>query len=398
MSQKLEFKNVNPETKMMNNNSILDSHIEEINVPILRPTRYVPRREPPLLIYRNFNRFADWIMNLVPRRERGRVDRRIGRLRTEIGNIYARYRGIQLPHRTEAPLRGYLNTYRIDGQRGYDQTTFIQYARPRMMGLLRGMQRPIKMKLILTCKFQKGDDTTDFHSHANVQEVMQGDNIGDIINSMVEKILANIETFQGMGSGWQFESVVSLDINVDPFTPLEEPKPGLVDNVKDSVKNYILPPSTDTEGIEDKRESLAILASLGTSKDYFGVQMSLGDVKKLVSKDVEKYYYRYQSKLAKQVTGGLVENAIKLTSKMISSVIPIDDPDSLSNDLVQDEIVRRELVDAAGYLVLKGGRFVALASALFHVVSHVDFTVNEKILEQKPEHDVKESEHNAKSI
>ena len=165
----------------------------------------------------------------------------------------------------------------------------------------------------------------------------------------------------------------------------EEPKPGLADKVKDSVKNYIIPPPTDTQEIEEKRESLAILASLGTAKDYLGVQMSLGDVKKLTQKGVEKYYYRYQSKLAKQVTGGLVENAIKLASKTISRFVPIDDPDSLSNDLVQDEIVRRELVDAAGYLVLKGGRFVALASALFHVVSHVNFTVNEKILEEPPE-------------
>ena len=221
MRNNFGFKNENSSTKRMSSNdSILGSPIEEINIPILRPTRYVPRREPPLLIERNFNRFADWIMNLVPRRDRRRVDRRIGRLRVEMENIYSRYRGIQLPHRTEAPLRGYLNTYRIDGQREYDQTTFVQYARPRMMRLLREMQRPIKMKLILTCRFQKGDDTTDFHSHANVQEVMQDDNIGDIINSMIEKILANIEKFEGMGSGWQFESAVSLDINIDPFTPL----------------------------------------------------------------------------------------------------------------------------------------------------------------------------------
>ena len=175
----------------------------------------------------------------------------------------------------------------------------------------------------------------------------------------------------------------------------EEPKPGLTDNVVNNVKYHLLQKRTDTDkdDIEEKRESLAILASLGTAKDYLGVQMSLGDVKKLVAKDVEKYYYRYQSKLAKQVTGGLVENAIKLASKVISRVVPIDDPDSLSNDLAQDEIVKRELVDAAGYLVLKGGRFVALASALFHVVSHVDFTVNEKVLEERsvveqpPEHD-----------
>ena len=169
-----------------------------------------------------------------------------------------------------------------------------------------------------------------------------------------------------------------------------EPKPGFVDKVKDSVKDYILPSDTDTEGIEEKRESLAILASLGTAKDYLGVQMSLGDVQKLVPKDVEKYYYRYQSKLSKQVTGGLVENAIKLGSKTISRFIPIDDPDSLSDDLVQDEIVRRELVNAAGYLVLKGGRFVALASALFHVVRHVNFTIDEVLVEE-PENNAEES-------
>ena len=165
----------------------------------------------------------------------------------------------------------------------------------------------------------------------------------------------------------------------------DELKPGLVDSVSANRKDYILPTSTDTD-IEEKRESLAILASLGTAKDYLGVQMSLGDVKKLSPKDVEKYYYRYQSILGKQVTGGLVENVIKLASKVISNVIPIDNNETLSSDLLQDELVRRELTNAAGYLVLKGGRFVALASALFHVVSHVNFTIDKKsIVEEPPE-------------
>ena len=159
-----------------------------------------------------------------------------------------------------------------------------------------------------------------------------------------------------------------------------EPQPGLVDKVKE----YVYPPSANIQEIEEKRESLAILVSLGTAKDYLGVPMAAGDVIKLNPKAVEKYYFRYQTKLAKQVTGGLVENAIKLTSKTLSKFIPIDNPDSLSEDLVQDEIVRRELVNAAGYLVLKGGRFVALASALFHVVSHVEFSVKKEVLEEPP--------------
>ena len=156
-----------------------------------------------------------------------------------------------------------------------------------------------------------------------------------------------------------------------------EPKPGMVDSLQD----YLLPANTDSnvnDDIEEKRESLAILASLGTAKDYIGVQMSLGDVKKLSPKDVEKYYYRYQSILGKQVTGGLVENVLKLAINLTWNFLPIDDKDELTNDLLQDELVRRELTTAAGYLVLKGGRFVALASALFHVIKHVDFTTINK--------------------
>ena len=128
-----------------------------------------------------------------------------------------------------------------------------------------------------------------------------------------------------------------------------------------------------------------------TAKDYLGVQMSLGDVKKLSQKDVEKYYYRYQSMLGKQVTGGMVESTIKLFSRFVSKVISIDNCDTLSNDILQDELVKRELSTAAGYLVLKGGRFVALASALFHVVNHLDLTMNEKILVEKPEHNAEDN-------
>ena len=47
--------------------------------------------------------------------------------------------------------------------------------------------------------------------------------------------------------------------------------------------------------MESKRKSLSILASLGTTKEFLGVEMSLGDIKKLSTKDVEKYYLRYQN-------------------------------------------------------------------------------------------------------
>ena len=153
-------------------------------------------------------------------------------------------------------------------------------------------------------------------------------------------------------------------------------------NVEDYIKedtlkeapNEDLKDNSESTDIEEKRESLAILATLGTSKDFTGVDISLGDVKKLSSKDVNKYFNRYKKVLGKQVTGGLVESAISAASHIISYAIPIDDVESLITDLKNDDLVKRELSDFAGLLVMKGGRFVALASGLFKVVKHVKLT------------------------
>ena len=64
----------------------------------------------------------------------------------------------------------------------------------------------------------------------------------------------------GVTLGMNFR-VEMTDLLIEGLTA-PEPKPGLVDGRIPSNTD------TDTEGIEEKRESLAILASLGTAKDY----------------------------------------------------------------------------------------------------------------------------------
>ena len=53
--------------------------------------------------------------------------------------------------------------------------------------------------------------------------------------------------------------------------------------------------------------------------------------------------------------------------------MPIDDTEELCYDLQNDELVKRELSNIAGLLVVRGGRLVALGSALFQVVRHIKF-------------------------
>ena len=150
--------------------------------------------------------------------------------------------------------------------------------------------------------------------------------------------------------------------------------------------------------IEAERESLAILASLGTTKEFLGVELTLGDVAKLSQKDVMKYFTRYQVTMGKQVTGGLVDSALQFASKVISYALPIDDSDALGKDLKSDELVRRELSNFVGLLVLRGGRFVALASGLIQVAKHIKLGDKQEIFSKNqyvPEDPLDTPEHPA---
>ena len=125
--------------------------------------------------------------------------------------------------------------------------------------------------------------------------------------------------------------------------------------------------------VDNQKESLVILASLGTTKEYLGVEMSLEKIHKLPDKEVEKFFNRYQKVAGQKMANGLVDSAISTATKVISCFLPIDDTEELCYDLQNDELVKRELSNIAGLLVVRGGRLVALGSALFQVVRHIKF-------------------------
>ena len=121
-----------------------------------------------------------------------------------------------------------------------------------------------------------------------------------------------------------------------------------------------------------KREALAILATLGTTKQWIGENFSLGDVSRFSDQDVEKYFVRYQSVLGKRVTGDLADAIIDVGVKATSYVLPIDAADETTKDLKKNDLVMRELSTFTGYLALNAGRLVALAAELFFLAKHVD--------------------------
>ena len=130
--------------------------------------------------------------------------------------------------------------------------------------------------------------------------------------------------------------------------------------------------------VDYQKEWLVILASLGTTKEYLGVEMSLEKIHKLPDKEVEKFFNRYQKVAGQKMANGLIDSAISTATKVISCFLPIDDTEELCYDLQNDELVKRELSNIVGLLVVRGGRLVALGSALFQVVRHIKFNRESK--------------------
>ena len=88
--------------------------------------------------------------------------------------------------------------------------------------------------------------------------------------------------------------------------------------------------------------------------------------------------------MGKQVTGGLIDTGLEAGIELVSYILPIDDKKELISDHNGNELVKKELSNWAGLLVLKGGRFVALASAVFQIAKHIEFKSNKK----EPENEV----------
>jgi hypothetical protein len=129
--------------------------------------------------------------------------------------------------------------------------------------------------------------------------------------------------------------------------------------------------------IEEKREQLSILVVQGSIEPYAGREMSLGDVIKLPPKEVEKIHNRYKASMATVITSGLTDSILGLGIRILSKIVPLDNENELHNEIKSNELIKQELNNVAGYVILKGGRFVALASCLLQVASHVDFSKSE---------------------
>lgn len=125
-------------------------------------------------------------------------------------------------------------------------------------------------------------------------------------------------------------------------------------------------------GEDDLKEQLSILVSSGKCKEMIGKELTHDQVKKLSEEEVKKFHKRYEAALASKTTDAVADSAIKLATKLLGLALPIDDVEQLQNDIREDYVIAQELKITCGWLSLKCGKLMAVASAALHVAQHLD--------------------------
>ena len=124
---------------------------------------------------------------------------------------------------------------------------------------------------------------------------------------------------------------------------------------------------------QQAKGDLDILVATGKTKDFLGKQLTFNELDNLSEKDLLKFHRLYQSTLASTINDVFSKNAIKIYSKLVSWMLPIDDEEKLYEELRNDYILMTELDRWTGWLALKMGGLAAVVTTSMLTVSHIDF-------------------------
>ena len=127
---------------------------------------------------------------------------------------------------SKSALRKFTMQYVIEGRAGYDPESFMADVKRSVINFLRNNRRT-KVKLILRCNMEKNNISTGevitlktaFNSKPEVN--LEGTDVEDLYNTMVDRVLEAMATFQRDGSNWTFKSIICLEIHTVAYEPLK---------------------------------------------------------------------------------------------------------------------------------------------------------------------------------
>ena len=169
---------------------------------------------------------------------------------------------------SESALNDFSRVYIINGREGIDVRPFLQSVRRNITSILRNNRRT-KVKLILICNMEKPSilgeiiiEPSNLSSYIEVN--LNGMSEDDLYIMMTERIIENMASLQQVkGSGWNFHSIIRLELHTVSYNPLRgETWIALPKELAN--KNAI----TNLENEDDKCFMWSVLRALNPKKDH----------------------------------------------------------------------------------------------------------------------------------
>jgi len=129
--------------------------------------------------------------------------------------------------------------------------------------------------------------------------------------------------------------------------------------------------ATTSGAIPKFRERLAALAAGGKARKFLGREYTAPQIDEMAPDEVERLYGRYQARLGAQIAESLGESLIGLYCHVASRFLPIDNTESLAQDLKSDAFLGAALGGVCCELYHRFGSYLAPLSAAVTTAKHL---------------------------
>ena len=126
--------------------------------------------------------------------------------------------------RETSAFNNYINQYVIDGSDVYDGLSFLREAKASIINTLnlnRGSKVILYFNCVMTREGAEGTIRQDFAFHSAIKIILEGTDVEEVFNEMVDEIEASIQkTENAEGSGWVLESITDIKLHTAEWNPL----------------------------------------------------------------------------------------------------------------------------------------------------------------------------------
>ena len=199
--------------------SNLGVRLSNVPIELIRTVKKKARNAQEALI--NFKHFmknlkTDYITSSRLKKLTKQLEKKEREAREEHNKIFT--------FRQEASaFNNYINQYVINGSDRFDGITFLREAKAGIISILE-KNRGSKVILYFNCVMSKegsgGIFKRNFYFHSGMKLILEGTDVEEVFNEMVDEIEALIQQAEGEGSGWVLESIISVVLHTANWDPL----------------------------------------------------------------------------------------------------------------------------------------------------------------------------------